>query len=716
MTSFRWDLALTKLSQRLPNLGEQSDVLPLRAQQKLSQLQQPDEAISLARAIWRSLQLLPTLQTSWSCGPFYSIMLHQVVDVRWYAVRCVGMMNKLDDASRQQLLLQVLSKEEQLQCFLRERSRSLDVKVQQAALWNPTHAHTHELDQQHLRQEQQPQAMDTRTHTDSQQQTAGYVSVSGIDLACRTVDTAATETAGHAPKLVHTPAMVDNIKAAALALCQNRPLLLEGPPGCGKTAMVEELARATGNVDMVRLHLDDQMDSKSLLGAYVCTSNPEEFVWQPGPLTQAVAQGKWLVIEDLNLAPPEVLAALVPLLANRQLHLPQRAQVIQAAPAFQLLASITTAPGGGSAGAYGSSQGVRDVLGGLLSTVTLTSPTDQEQLAILKELFPGLTLLLPFAMAVLCLVKRAAGQLTGSQATTWDGHIEWRVSAALTAGGVKPGDVSLHVGRHYSIRDLITWCKRMQGSHGQLTRHSLSSLLEGGPTLDAATLPLPVRQAAFVEAADCFAALIAKPEAHLSLVRALAALWGLIEDQVQQYSVLNKPSMHISLADVSIGRAVLPMLASPTAQPGLTTPASASKGSGGSFAETGHAMRLMEGVAVALQHQEPVLLVGETGTGKTTLVQRLADQVGAKLVVLNLSQQTDSSDLIGGFKPVEARDALLPLLDSFQRLVRQTWAKGNNEDFLGRVNKYAQRQKWASLLKAFQTAVQKASSRLPAPM
>ena len=60
---------------------------------------------------------------------------------------------------------------------------------------------------------------------------------------------------------------------------------------------------------------------------------------------QAVVQGKWLVIEDLNLAPPEVLAALAPLLANRQLHLPQRAQVIKAAPSFQLLASITTAPG-----------------------------------------------------------------------------------------------------------------------------------------------------------------------------------------------------------------------------------------------------------------------------------------------------------------------------------------------------------------------------------
>lgn len=32
MTSFRWDCALTELSQRLPDLREQSDILPLRAQ------------------------------------------------------------------------------------------------------------------------------------------------------------------------------------------------------------------------------------------------------------------------------------------------------------------------------------------------------------------------------------------------------------------------------------------------------------------------------------------------------------------------------------------------------------------------------------------------------------------------------------------------------------------------------------------------------------
>ena len=56
-------------------------------------------------------------------------------------------------------------------------------------------------------------------------------------------------------------------------------------------------------------------------------------------------EGRWLVIEDINLAPTDVLAALVPLLETRQLQLPQRAQSITAAEGFQLIATITTSPG-----------------------------------------------------------------------------------------------------------------------------------------------------------------------------------------------------------------------------------------------------------------------------------------------------------------------------------------------------------------------------------
>lgn len=45
------------------------------------------------------------------------------------------------------------------------------------------------------------------------------------------------------------------------------------------------------------------------------------------------------------------------------------------------------------------------------------------------------------------------------------------------------------------------------------------------------------------------------------------------------------------------------------------------------FAETGHAMRLLEAAAAAVAQSEPLLLAGETGTGKTALVQHLATQV-----------------------------------------------------------------------------------------
>lgn len=46
------------------------------------------------------------------------------------------------------------------------------------------------------------------------------------------------------------------------------------------------------------------------------------------PVPQAVVDGKWVVVENINMAPPDVLAALVPLLESRKLHVPSRGQVL----------------------------------------------------------------------------------------------------------------------------------------------------------------------------------------------------------------------------------------------------------------------------------------------------------------------------------------------------------------------------------------------------
>lgn len=44
-----------------------------------------------------------------------------------------------------------------------------------------------------------------------------------------------------------------------------------------------------------------------LLGMYRCADVPGEFVWQPGSLTQAVMNGYWLLLEDIDYAPLDVV-------------------------------------------------------------------------------------------------------------------------------------------------------------------------------------------------------------------------------------------------------------------------------------------------------------------------------------------------------------------------------------------------------------------------
>ena len=66
------------------------------------------------------------------------------------------------------------------------------------------------------------------------------------------------------------------------------------------------------------------------------------------------------------------------------------------------------------------------------------------------------------------------------------------------------------------------------------------------------------------------------------------------------------------------------------------------------FAFTRQAVSLLERIAMCVQNSEPILLVGETGTGKTSSVQYLSQQLGHDLKVINMNQQSDSADLLGG--------------------------------------------------------------------
>uniref|UniRef100_A0A8C4NK40 ATPase dynein-related AAA domain-containing protein n=1 Tax=Eptatretus burgeri TaxID=7764 RepID=A0A8C4NK40_EPTBU len=69
------------------------------------------------------------------------------------------------------------------------------------------------------------------------------------------------------PPLVMVSSTVHHMRSLALAVSGHRPVLLEGPVGCGKTALVEFLATQTGLVGCNRLltvQLGDQTDSRAL--------------------------------------------------------------------------------------------------------------------------------------------------------------------------------------------------------------------------------------------------------------------------------------------------------------------------------------------------------------------------------------------------------------------------------------------------------------------
>ena len=112
------------------------------------------------------------------------------------------------------------------------------------------------------------------------------------------------------------------------------------------------------------------------------------------------------------------------------------------------------------------------------------------------------------------------------------------------------------------------------------------------------------------------------------------------------------------------------------------------------FAMHKPAVLLLSRIATTLSLGEPVLLTGETGTGKTSAITHLAGLLRRPLVSLNLSHQTESSDLLGGFKPIDVRIPGAMLQQRFLELFGGTFSRRKNEKFEGGVRKAVVEGRW----------------------
>ena len=74
---------------------------------------------------------------------------------------------------------------------------------------------------------------------------------------------------------------------------------------------------------------------------------------------------------------------------------------------------------------------------------------------------------------------------------------------------------------------------------------------------------------------------------------------------------------------------------------------------------TGNAQRIAVLLMHALRFNEPVLLVGETGIGKTRIIQEVAELLKRKLMIINCHLNTETSDFLGGLRPAREKDKAL---------------------------------------------------------
>lgn len=177
--------------------------------------------------------------------------------------------------------------------------------------------------------------------------------------------------------------------------------------------------------------------------------------------------------------------------------------------------------------------------------------------------------------------------------------------------------------------------------------------IEAGLSAGAAVVELSnpvIQDEAFLEAADVFLAPLPLEEdvspAVVAVGRALGRHLGLSDERVAYSLHRRVPDFtpaSTSSTSLSAGRVRLAVKAS-------------SQAVSSHFALTKPSRRLLEQITAAVRAGESPLLVGETGTGKTAITGFLAASVGKRLVALNMSNQSEAGDLLGGFKPINAAE------------------------------------------------------------
>ncbi|XP_046580737.1 midasin-like, partial [Haliotis rubra] len=620
--------------------------------------------LELCRAMWTFVDVLgESVEGCITLDLLVAYLSHHESQVRWFAAEAVSQLVRMSESQREMFLRKYFTEEEIRELSVRyllddgpkRKAESLVVVTTDVKKLSHT-----------------MQGLVSMDFSDSVVEVAGLLLPR---LQGETIMTASVE-------LVPVPSMLSNLRSLALAVVSGAPVLLQGPVGSGKTTLVQHLAGLTGRhttPHLIKIQLGDQTDSKALLGTYRCTEVPGEFVWQPGILTRAVTEGFWVLLEDIDFAPMDVVSILLPLLETNTLTIPGHGDNVKANPGFRLFATQRLV--GSSSGWHRQHSGSALLLEKMWTRINVEPLSRSELEKVIVSQFPQLATVVEKLLDIYLMLSAGKHDSDTSISDT-----------------DSTGKFLSLAGRLVSTRDLMTWINRVS------SEFDISST-EAGTKV-------------FQEALDCFVSCLPKPSKRMPLAEAIGAKLNVSKIKAEFYICKYKPNIeqHMdsvkSLVRESVGApAGVPRSLWARRRRHRDGVRAACRLAGSTLSAPPSLWFLVlgsprVGVRGPLSEETQPQTSGSSAQSMDTGeveehggAFRFAGSAGGhRLHVINLNQQSDSTDLLGGFKPVDLKFVIMPFREDFEMLFMKTFSRKQNTRFLGHIQDCFSRRKWGDLL------------------
>ena len=492
--------------------------------------------------------------------------------------------------------------------------------------------------------------------------------------------------------LVQTDSAKIALRDLALLLSLRHPTLLTSSPSSGKSLLIRHLSSLLyprSENHAVILHLaDTSLDPRSLLGSHVSSATePGTFEWKEGVLVKAMKQGKWVVFKDIDRASNDVLGVIKPLVESLgpgnwiggrgTLALPEHG-VITAHDSFAVFAtrSVSSKDGRYPKPVFFGSHKFAEVI--------VSSPSRTEVEQILSHKFP-----------------RLARGISRAITKLWE-------DMCATAKDFPS------LGRGIGITELERFSARIACLTPTPRDEKGVDDDEGDRPLSSTFTHVNLREEIFLYSRDVFfgAGTLTTSARQFAERAAIIAGHYLGLPAERQATTLNSRVPEFNIERDINGRTIAVRIDRTRLIANSTT--EIFQMNSRPFAMHKPAIRLLSRLTTSISLGEPILLTGETGTGKTSVISHLAAILRRPLVSLNLSQQTESSDILGGFKPTDVRVPGMKLYETFVRLFGATLSSKKNPKFQESVRKAVLEGKWRRAVVLWTEAIKIAKEKLRA--